>query len=266
MGAGSGGREHRTRHRMPHFTKMRCRSTSDLADPCAPQQIKATWDPPDETLVACDKLDMGDERGARCSCVNILLGFEKPDPEEECCPQDFLLKQLAHMAPLLRLRGDQGMGCLEVEGARWCRRWQGPVLGNFHWHQSDVARQAHKKRRTVFDVKQQAVGEDTRQGSIGLSAKGLGNIPSSVSCKWRHGEMSSYRATALLQIKPPDTIAIAIDATRIGKPGRELLLGLASCTERGIHFVLPPQAWLGRALALQLCRILGCNRSIDSGW
>lgn len=156
-----------------------------------------------------------------------------------------MYRQTVHLSTFTGCESIKQWAALRLQELQKLVNSRARVWGNLNWHKADMARRnstdSGKKRRLDFHVQQRAVGECAGQGSIGLSAKGLGNIPSSVACKWRRSEMAPYRATTLLKLSALDPIAITIDATHIGKPARELLLGMATCATSGVHCVLPPQ-------------------------
>lgn len=215
-----------------------------LAPPLAHRFPDATWDPPEQTLPACSKHEAGGAGRAFCDCIWTMLSLEKPEPHDHC-PQDFMYRQVAHLSTFAGCESIKAWAALRLRELQKLVDARARVWGNPHWHEADMARRnessSGKRRRTDFHVKQRVVGACTKQASIGASAKALGDIPSSVACKWRHSEMAAYRATTLLKLLPQDSLAITIDATRIGKPARELLLGMASCAKSGVHCVLPPQ-------------------------
>jgi len=55
------------------------------------------------------------------------------------------------------------------------------------------------------------------------------------------GELAALRATSHLTFRK-GSLCLAMDASRVGKPGKEILLGALSVPQVGAHVGLPPQA------------------------
>ena len=124
---------------------------------------------------------------------------------------------------------------------------------NQDWHRcKDAMLQCRaRNRRTDFHVKQFVLRQSREAGltnSVGQACKSLG-APSCVGVKWREREMNAYRATTLKAFASEPTIAICVDAARVGRPARDYLVGLCTAPRGGIHAALPPQVLFSMKLA-----------------
>ena len=65
---------------------------------------------------------------------------------------------------------------------------------------------------------------------------------SSQAVKWMRSEMSAYRAESLLRFRDEkaQVLALALDGCRLGRPSKELLLGVLSAPALRTHMVMPP--------------------------
>ena len=127
------------------------------------------------------------------------------------------------------------------------------LWGDSKWHKSDLARlsgqsgqaSAAKRRRADFHVKQVALVSSLQSGkatSTGQSVRALEDVDSAKGIRWRQVEMAAYRSSTVMSFGGSLSFGVAIDATRLGKPAREVLMGVITNNERQLHAVLPPQA------------------------
>lgn len=122
--------------------------------------------------------------------------------------------------------------------------------GDFDWHKTEHAHLAggQKRRRVDHHVRQYTMKTSLQNGthqSSSAAARSLDDVSSSQTVRWMQSEMSAYRAGGLLSMHGAQQIAIAIDATRLGKPAKDILLGMASDVQRQTHLALPPQESCG---------------------
>lgn len=106
----------------------------------------------------------------------------------------------------------------------------------------------NKRRSMDYHVKQYALRDAVRSWSASSASgavRSLSNVHASIGCRWLQTEMASFRAACMLSFNPTMSIGIAIDATRVGKPAKEVLCGFATNASSQMHAALPPQVNLG---------------------
>eukprot|EP00971_Amphidinium_carterae_P296075 5880998-Amphidinium_carterae.5 len=80
----------------------------------------------------------------------------------------------------------------------------------------------------------------SNQPSHASAVRSLPNVNKSMGTIWRQQHLSALRAAMHMQFQHPCSVALVLDASRVGRPSRELLCGVVSdCS--GSHAVLPPQ-------------------------
>ena len=118
--------------------------------------------------------------------------------------------------------------------------------GDSDWHKSEHAHLASeaKRRRTDWHVKQLVVRDGLHSGefsSAGHATQSLSDVSSSTSLRWRQREVAAFRASCHLSFSSTMQLGLAVDATRLGKPSRETLIGYLTEGSKQRHAVLPPQ-------------------------
>ena len=103
-----------------------------------------------------------------------------------------------------------------------------------------------KKRRRVLDPhckewvqRKVAKGEHSSHAHAVKALSGLNRCQGSV---WKKQDMGAYRAQMHFSFEHPLVLGLAMDASRVGRPSKELLCGTITDPVAGCHAVLPPQA------------------------
>lgn len=166
-------------------------------------------------------------------------------------PQHFIFAKMEALAAALpcraalrRLRDLVSFvaGCAHANFEEW---------GDFDWHESGHAMlQAQCKRRRVdFHVRQVVVAGAMQPKSAstrGQAARSISGSVASCDIKWRATEMVAYRASTRMTFKETHSVSLTVDALRLVRPGREVMVGSGYDFEHGLHAVLPPQVGLTR--------------------
>lgn len=145
--------------------------------------------------------------------------------------------------------------------------------GDHEWHrgQHAIVQGFAKKRRVDYHVKQYVVVESVQSGQLpssSLAARGLAGVAPNSAVKWRGVEMSAYRAACLLSFCKDMSISLAVDASRLGRPAREVLAGFVACEGKQMVVALPPQVCLCPVGRMCLCASIpqrGQNTGFISG-
>lgn len=192
----------------------------------------------------------------RCVCLQKALRQGHGDGPI-ASPQHLLYRKVVVLSTL--------RACLAVRG--WLRRClqelateveeRTHVWGDFNWHtgpDAHIVMPGGKRRRVDFHVKQAAIKGAILSGkhpTPAAASRAMDGCDASQGYKWMVSEVAAYRAQSLLNFRKQQVLAIAIDAGRIGKPAKELLVGFVSCTGAGFHGALPPQVLGKGSLLLQ---------------
>eukprot|EP00971_Amphidinium_carterae_P351742 6492260-Amphidinium_carterae.2 len=133
------------------------------------------------------------------------------------------------------------------------------AFADFEYHTSSDAflmGPSGKKRRVLDPHLKSWANEQvaaSKQPSHSLAVRSLDNVNKSIGTTWRQQDLSTLRAAMHLCFQKPLSLAVVLDASRIGRPSKELLCGVVGdCA--GSHAVLPPQAesLANSSLALQI--------------
>ena len=203
----------------------------------------ATLRPLAAELGLCTKEPVVD---GQCQCLRTML---------RTLPADVGMYPQALISLLLRhLSGARACEPVKAWFARFLKQAAGAVedscdeWGDFTWHHSSdvhLTTATGKRRRVDFHVKQYCVKEAVQNGSYNTSAaacKAIDGMDASQGQRWIASELAAYRAEGVHRWWNVQILSVAIDAGRLGKPGKELLVGFASCVATGAHGILPPQA------------------------
>jgi len=203
---------------------------------------------PAEAKGVCEQTLAGE--GGVCECLQELLRRPGVPDHRSGMPQDFLHKKLVWLA--------RGCPCM---GARaWLHRLVSQCAavidqcverwGDKGWHKNPSAfhQSGVKRKRADFHIKQLVLASEVQSGAASSSAsavKSLGSVSASQGIRWRQSEMAAYRAATRLSFQETMQIGVAVDATRLGKPAKELLMGAVTTHSKQLHAVLPPQVLRG---------------------
>lgn len=81
------------------------------------------------------------------------------------------------------------------------------------------------------------------------AVRSLSAVHPSTGCRWLASEMAAFRASSKLSFGASMTLGLALDATRLGRPAKEILCGFVTNASKQIHAPLPPQALIAQILA-----------------
>lgn len=245
-----------------------------LFEVCLPADLHDAHDPFDVSHAAMG--ECGDDRvDGECVHVRQLLA-EQRGKDGGAGPRSSTLAYrlsflLAHRyCPAFRSQLRDSLLKIQEAIDADIERW-----GAFDWHTSDAAlvdsrRRGRRMDPHVRDLVLRRGLQEGRAATVGLMAKGLAHDPAQVT-RWREAEMSSYKVSAVLTFTECQTISLAYDCARIGRPAREALL-VTCCApgptpEESRHAVLPPQAFTelpGRATSQLPC--FGDRTSLGLNW
>lgn len=104
-----------------------------------------------------------------------------------------------------------------------------------------------KRRRIDYHVKQYVVRDSVRSGAQASSSsatRSLSGVHASTGVRWTQGELAAFRATCRLSFNSHMSLGLTVDATRLGKPAKEILCGYITNPGAQRHAALLPQACL----------------------
>lgn len=199
----------------------------------------------DLELRACQEQPVDMEN--RCFCMQQVLLGESSWPEASS-PQDAVFLKLSALSA--------GKACVAVRRLLFrCVQLVSEAIessptewGESQWHRSGSAhlQSLCKRRRIDFHVKQfamQVAVADQSAPTVAAAVRQLDSCDGAQGLRWIQCELASYRASTCLSFRSlARSFSVAVDATRIGKPAKEVIIGFVSSGDR--HGVLPPQALL----------------------
>jgi hypothetical protein len=120
------------------------------------------------------------------------------------------------------------------------------MWAELNWHRSEAAQCAgNKKKAPRVDphVKRFCLQGSAEKGlttTIGQAAKTIPGVDSAMAVKWREAAMAAYRTSCLMTFSQSQTLSIAFDGARLGRPAKEFLVTFLSDTRRNLHCAIPP--------------------------
>lgn len=208
-----------------------------------------TWSLGARHMQECRNLPIVDNM---CSCMHGFLGKPKPDMQS-MSPQEFLAAKLRCLMPLAVhcSAARSWLASMVVSLAELVEQGMSQ-WGDFSWHTSSEAllRTAKRRRRADPHVKMMvAQTGDATHGSASAACVALDGVDRSVGLRWVQQEMAAFRAACFMSFGESQQLALCCDASRVGKPAREFLVGCLSDLRVGRHCVLPPQVVLSTTVA-----------------
>lgn len=192
--------------------------------------------------------DVAKDRHGLCMCLRKSTAplHRLREPHTYPSPQAFLYAKMVWLTSALPCEAARASLCdltcrlsdLIEEGHH---QW-----GDHSWHRGgDATVMGFSKRRRVdFHVKQFVVHDSVQlgeQASCAQAARAVVGASSCAAVKWRSSEMSSYRAATLMAFDKDSSISVTVDATRLGRPARDVLAGFVYSVGKGVGAALPPQ-------------------------
>eukprot|EP00971_Amphidinium_carterae_P350131 6491398-Amphidinium_carterae.2 len=183
-------------------------------------------------------------------------------PESECCPHSLEIRT-EDRPPQTSLSAFLLEGFLSWDQCMGHQAWLKHVLdriamaiennvdafADYEYHTTSEAflMGPSGKKRRVLDphlkswANQQVAA--TNQPSHSYAVRALANVNKSIGTSWRQEDLSILRAAMHVHFRNPLSVAVVLDASRIGRPSKELLCGVVHMSDcAGSHAVLPPQA------------------------
>eukprot|EP00971_Amphidinium_carterae_P350795 6491743-Amphidinium_carterae.1 len=118
-------------------------------------------------------------------------------------------------------------------------------FAEFDYHKtSDAFVQGPRKRRRSDEHTRQWTTRAVTEGHHQTHAeatRALCKVPKQTGLKWTKDEIALYRASCHLSFRPMSALGLVLDASRVGKPAKELLVCCVSCPTSNSHAVLPVQ-------------------------
>ena len=162
-----------------------------------------------------------------CTCIRDLW---QPQMSGDASPQQRLFELMTKLmsAPACcRARSTAAVylrrvaASIEASAHSW---------GDFEWHATNDAHlhSRSKRRRIDAHVRQYAIAGAQAQGkstNTPNAVKQLSGVDASQGHRWVLKENSSMRAECLLRFNKVRSVAVAADASRIGKPAKDWLIG-----------------------------------------
>ena len=132
---------------------------------------------------------------------------------------------------------------LTIDGSSDAWGEKGWALSQDAWQES-----ATKRRRLAERVATSVLTDAVRSGKFGnaaSAAKAMDHVDKSQAHRYVLKEVAAFRESLRTHAATQDCIALAVDASRIGKPKEDLLLGALSLPSAWMHGVAVPQVLAG---------------------
>lgn len=182
-----------------------------------------------------------------CACMSgIRSGFESSAQVSPQAAVPMMLRLLYDGLVCPGVRAWAGALLLEV-GARAAERageWT-----DYRWHASEdaVVQGPQKRRRTDPHVKHHAMVTACQTGSSStpsMACRTLSGVDRHQACRWQLGDMAAYLASCRLSFAgcAKGSVSVCMDASRLGIPSRDFLLGVFTDLRSDRHCVLALQA------------------------
>lgn len=228
----------------------------ELCVPASSLQGFDEWVPPQDVARLCSKDPKVD---GFCACLQRASSEGSRLVRGEQSPQNHQMNVLRYLFELRECRALREWASLLVKRLSAVVDMSVRDWGDFHWHQTPAAacKGLMRGRRVDQHAKMlvlESAVQDGKTATLGQAAKAMYSVRSGQAVKWCALEMAAYRATCLLTFSRSQTLAIAFDAARIGKPAKELIVGILSDPLANKHCVLPPQVPLLQSL---IAHVLG---------
>eukprot|EP00971_Amphidinium_carterae_P339323 6477055-Amphidinium_carterae.3 len=160
-------------------------------------------------------------------------------------PQAKVSNMLLHLLPLSECAAVRAFGVEQLNGLGTAIDSNAALYGEFDYHKTSAAFVQGPKKRRRCDEHTRAWA--TRAMSSGQhqthaeATRALSQVPKQTGLRWTRDELSLYRTSCHLLFRPMSGLGLVLDASRIGKPAKELLVSIVSCPATQTHAVLPVQ-------------------------
>lgn len=203
-----------------------------------------SWAVPDPARNCCEPDADGD---GVCACLREVVGSAEAFDPANIAPQEYLFDMMVALAKKWACPAAKSwLRSLLTETAAIVDSGFGE-WGLQDWRKSDIAHLngMTKRRRIDFHVKQFALKDSLTSGQQSTAAdavRSLASVHASTGCRWVNAEMAAFRASCMLSYKESMTVGLTLDATRLGRPAKEVLCGYLTNGPKQLHAPLPPQA------------------------
>ena len=180
----------------------------------------------------------------RCLCLKKFVS-ENSLQSDAATPQARLLEKLVALSKHRYCKAVQSWLSQELMQIADAIDDNVAEWGNFEWHRGAaahlMAEGGTKRRRIDFHVKQFGIQTHAGNPTTASSVQCLSHVDASQGQRWVKAELAAQRVSCIMSFQHVQVLSIAIDASRIGKPAKEQLIGFLSSIRAGVHASAAPQ-------------------------